>query len=151
MTIPDRGSTGRAAKAGEPGEADLQTLLDLLSPKLMTGEYVFCSLKTAKYGDYAETAPIASFQEKEGLTLVVRKESADQHGFTYNNTYRCITLGVHSSLDAIGLTATVSARLSEKQISANIIAAYFHDHVFVPSNRAGEALAVLSALRSGRR
>ncbi len=146
MTIPDGGAPGEAgAKAGEPGETDLRNLLDSLSPKLMAGDYVFCSIPASTYGDYAQTAPIASFQEKEGLTLVMRKESADLHGLAYGPTYRCITLDVHSSLDAVGLTATVSARLLEKQISANIIAAYFHDHVFVPSNRAGEALAVLSA------
>lgn len=148
MKIPDNASPKRAVTAGEPGEVDLQTLLDSLAPKLMTGNFVFCSIEGATYGDYAELGPIASFQEPEGLTLVMLKESADHCGLNYSSIYRCITLGVHSSLDAIGLTAAVSTRLGAKQISVNMIAACFHDHLFIPADRADEALVLLSGMNS---
>ena len=59
---------------------------------------------------------------------------------------RCIRLGAHSSLAAVGLTAAVSGRLAERGISANVIAAYHHDYVFVPADRAEEALAALGEL-----
>ena len=128
------------------GEKDLQKLLDSMSPVLRDGEYVFCTVGDANYGDYAEAAPIASFTETEGLTLVLLKEAADSKGLPYQGIFRCITLGVHSSLQAVGLTAVVSNALAEKGISANIIAGYFHDHIFVESENTTDALGILLKL-----
>lgn len=129
-----------------PGETDLQQLLHSLSPELLDGEYVFCTVKNARYGDYAEAGPIASFIEAEGLTLVLQKDAAEQSGLCWQGVFRCITLGVHSSLQAVGLTAAVSGALAENGISANIIAAYFHDHIFVQSELADKTIGILSAL-----
>ena len=121
-------------------------MLRSLSPELLGGEYVFCTVQNARYGDYTETNPIASFIEVEGLTLVLLKTDADRAGWSYQAVFRCISLGVHSSLQAVGLTAAISGALAEHDISANIIAAYFHDHVFVESNLASKALGILLAL-----
>jgi hypothetical protein len=115
-----------------------------LRPSLLPGEFVFCSLPGAHYGDYAELAPLASVIEPEGLSLVLPREGADRAGFTYQSVHRCISLGVHSSLDAVGLTAAVAGRLAARGISANVIAGCFHDHILVPADRADEALASLS-------
>lgn len=49
-------------------------------------------------------------------------------------------------MQAVGLTAIVAEKLAAKGIGANVVAAYYHDHVFVPSEQAVEALAVLQAL-----
>ena len=57
-----------------------------------------------------------------------------------------ITLGVQSSLAAIGLTARVAEALAARGISANMVAAFHHDHVFVPWERREEALALLRGL-----
>lgn len=127
------------------GETSLETLLRSLSPALIDGDYVFCTLENSTYGDYAETHPIASFAEDEGLTLVLLKESAQNAGLFYQGVFKCITLGVHSSLQAVGLTAAVSGMLAEHGISANMIAAYHHDHIFVPSDHARKAVGILSA------
>ena len=126
------------------GETNLKKLLESLSPNLLEGKYVFCTLPDGAYGDLADAAPIASFTEPEGLTLVLLKEAAERHNLLYQSVFRCITLRVHSSLEAVGLTAAVSGKLSENGISANIIAAYFHDHVFVPSHSAEKALKLLA-------
>jgi hypothetical protein len=48
----------------------------------------------------------------------------------------------------VGLTAAVSNRLAEAGISANMIAAYFHDHIFVSSAQADLALNVLLELQN---
>jgi len=125
------------------GETNLKKILDSMSPKLIDGEYVFCTVQSAQYGDYAEARPIATFNEEEGLTLVLLKESAEELGLSYEGLFRCITLTVHSSLETVGLTAAVSSKLSEHGISANVVAAYYHDHVFVPSRFAEKALRVL--------
>jgi hypothetical protein len=77
---------------------------------------------------------------------VVPRDVAVRHGLPASTGFRCITLGVHSSLEAVGLTAAVSTRLTELGISANVIAAHFHDHVFVPSSEAERALDALHRL-----
>lgn len=115
-----------------------------MSPGLIEGEYVFCTLPEARYGDYAETEPIASFAEAEGMTLVVSKDAAEKHDLSFDGVFKCITLGVHSSLAAVGLTAAVTRKLAEHGIAANVIAAYFHDHVFVQSEFAERAIGILS-------
>lgn len=128
------------------GEKNLEALLISLSPELLAGEFVFCTLKDSVYGDHLAASPIASFTEAEGLTLVVSKQVADSMGYDYSGEFRCIRLQVHSSLGAVGLTAAVTRKLSQHGISANVIAAYFHDHVFVPAKRAQQALELLVEL-----
>ena len=128
------------------GEMNLDKLLCAISPRLNEGEFVFCTVKDAMYGDYADTGPIASFTEQEGLTLVIRRDAAEKHGLPYDGVYRCITLDAHSSLEAVGLTAAVSTALAGHGISANVIAGYFHDHIFVQSELANAAIGILSGL-----
>lgn len=128
------------------GETDLAKMLATLQPHLHDEEYVFCTMGNGRYGDHPELEPIASFLEAEGLTLVIPKHHADEHGIAYEGVFRCITLSVHSSLDAVGLTAVVATQLTQHHISANVIAAYCHDHIFVPAHHADEALAALHAL-----
>jgi len=125
------------------GETNLKKLLHFMSPVLINGDFVFCTLKNSRYGDYADARPIASFEETEGLTLVLLKDAADSLGLPYEGIFRCITLGVHSSLEAVGLTAAVAGVLAENGIAANMIAAYFHDHVFVQANIAERAVGLL--------
>jgi len=128
------------------GIKDLDVLLAQISPELGTEEYVFATFPGAKYADLASLMPIASFQEKEGLTLVVERSVAENAGISFATSFKKISLQVHSSLEAAGLTAAISKVLADKGISANIMAAYFHDHIFVPSERAEEALQVLKNL-----
>ena len=60
-----------------------------------------------------------------------------------------ITLQVHSSLAAVGLTAGVAESLAAHGISANMVAAFHHDHVFVPWPKRDEALKILENLAKG--
>lgn len=126
------------------GEKNLERLLSSMSPELIEGDFVFCTVKNSKYGDYAETRPIASFAEAEGLTLVLLKDAAESSGLPYEGIFKCITLGIHSSLEAVGLTAAVAGELATHGIAANVIAAYFHDHIFVQSELAERAIGILS-------
>jgi hypothetical protein len=125
------------------GESNLESLLRGMSPVLNEDDYVFCTVRNSKYGDYAQTRPLASFAEKEGLTLVILKDQAEQHGLPYEGVFRCISLGVHSSLEAVGLTAAVTGKLTTHGIAANVIAAYYHDHIFVPAELAKSAIGLL--------
>ena len=128
------------------GETDLKTLIASMTPILIENEYVFATIKNYSVEKIVLLNPISTFQEKEGLTLVLQKEIADENNISYSGVFRCITLNVHSSLDAVGLTAAVSTKLTQSNISANVIAAYYHDHVFVASADAKKALLALNDL-----
>lgn len=124
----------------------MSKMLASLAPKLHDEEYIFCTMGNGRYGDHPELEPIASFMEAEGLNLVIPQHRADEHGISYEAVFKCITLSVHSSLEAVGLTAVVATQLAEKGISANVIAAFYHDHVFVQAHYAAAALATLKEL-----
>lgn len=127
------------------GITALDELLRLIKPKLLDEEFVFCSV-AGDLSQYLKLRPVASFAEAEGLTLVVSKATALKADLYFAGSFRQITLTVHSSLAAVGLTAAVSSQLALKGISANVIAAYYHDHVFVPSADAEAALSAIQAL-----
>ena len=125
------------------GERDLTALLTGLSPRLHQGAYVFTTVVGAVPSGID---PVVVVDEDEGRTLVVRKERADELGLPYAFVTAWITLQVHSALDAVGLTAAVSRALTAAGISANVVAGFHHDHLFVPYDRAGAAVEVLRAL-----
>ncbi len=130
------------------GITDLDALLAGMEPILGGEGYVFISLPDAVYGHGAELDPLGCFHEGEGLTLIVPQAKADHAGLAYEGVYRAITLRVHSSLSAVGLTAAVAAALTAHTISANVVAAFYHDHIFVPAD---SAEAALDALRTSLR
>tara|TARA_R110000851_G_scaffold90253_1_gene196869 strand:+ start:56669 stop:57067 length:399 start_codon:yes stop_codon:yes gene_type:complete len=127
------------------GETNLTALLASMSPVLLDDEYVFCSVQ-GQYGDYQTLSPLATFRESEGLTLVLTKAAAIEGGLSFESVFKGITLTVHSSLDAVGLTAAVANKFTEKGISANVIAAYYHDHIFVQTEKAALAIEALNEL-----
>lgn len=128
------------------GEKNLTKLIASMRPILTENEYIFGTLKTHSFERLALLNPICTFQEKEGLTVVVQKEKADEYKIPYSGVFRCITLNVHSSLEAVGLTAAVSTKLTQSHISANVIAAYYHDHIFIDTKDAEKALLKLNEL-----
>ncbi|ALO45811.1 ACT domain-containing protein [Pseudohongiella spirulinae] len=122
---------------------ELDEILKSLAPETDSQQYVFCQVP----GDvtaYLEWAPVAIIQEREGSTLILTESAAREAGLEYADTFHRITLMVHSSLQAVGLTAAVSGRLAQAGIAANMVAGYCHDHIFVPAERAEEALGLLS-------
>lgn len=123
------------------GERDLERILAALSATRQPGEYVFVSVTP---GGDAELDPVATVREAEGVTMVLAREDADRAGLGYDFVGAWLTLDVHSALDAVGLTAEVSTRLARAGISCNVIAGRHHDHLFVPVDRADEALALLN-------
>lgn len=114
-----------------------------LNPVLLEDEYVFCTFLSSIYGDHNKLNPIASFIEKEGLTLVVKKEIAKFNNLEFKGTFKCISLNLISSLTSVGLTALISKALADNEISANIYAGYYHDHIFVPLEKANDAFKLL--------
>ena len=92
---------------------------------------------------------LCTFREQEGVTVIVKSEVAERMKLEYRVTYSWITLSVDSSLEAIGFTATFSSALAAENVSCNVIAAYHHDHIFVPSNQKSKAMDILFRLSKG--
>jgi hypothetical protein len=126
------------------GETDLLKLIKGLRPELNQGEYVYCLVNSKEQA--AELNPLCYFLENEGATVILAKEKADAMNIPYSTTCAWITLTVHSSLEAIGLTAAVSKALTEANISCNMVAAFYHDHIFVPVKDSARAMKALQNL-----
>ncbi|CAH0532014.1 hypothetical protein CTH30272_04283 [Allocatenococcus thiocycli] len=127
------------------GITELDELLKSLRPTLVDSEFVFCTV-SGELKNYLSLNPVATFTEAEGLTLVIEKSAARKAGLSFEGSFKQITLMVHSSLEAVGLTAAVATKLASKGISANVIAAYYHDHIFVQSSKADAAIEALCEL-----
>ena len=126
------------------GETNLDRLVQSMSPELVDGLYVFA---TVAEGAVPEgVVPRMLFREAEGVTLVLRQDEAEAAGLEHAFPCRMITLNIHSSLEAVGFLARITTALARADMGVNPVSAFFHDHLFVPDGREGDALAVLAAL-----
>lgn len=113
-----------------------------MDPELGPETYVFCEAgRSIEQG--VRLDPWALIREAEGWTAILEREVAMAERLGYQAEFRRITLKVNSSLEAVGLTAAVATALAQEGISANVVAAFHHDHVFVPAGQAVAAMAVL--------
>jgi len=129
-------------------EKNLNKLLQTMKPSLSTGDYVFCTVPELPAIDIAEI--IMTFKEQEGTTIIIKKQVADTLKLSYSFIASWITLTVHSSLEAVGLTAAFSQALTDAGISCNVVAAYYHDHIFVNKKDTDKAICVLNKLSEGK-
>lgn len=125
--------------------SNLAELLRAMEPVLNPGVQVFVTLPAGEAPDSLQ--PLATFREAEGLTLIVGEQQAVDAQLPVLFRAAWITLSVHSDLAAIGLTAAVATALADADISCNVVAAAYHDHLFVPVDSAARAIAVLRTLQ----
>ena len=131
------------------GETDLKKLISGMRPKLNAGDFVFCSISRNSeelYSSIPRDRVIMEFKEREGITLILDKNDADKFCLKYDYVAAWLTLEIHSALDAVGLTAAVSSSLAAADISANVVPAFHHDHIFVNAKDGTKALDVLESL-----
>ena len=121
-------------------------MIACMQPTLVGGEFVFVT-SSAAVPELVQEA-IAMFQEAEGTSLILPLLAAQAAGMSVDAPMRQITLKVHSSLEGVGLTAAISNALADANIACNVVAAYHHDHIFVPRGQAHQALGMLKALQS---
>ena len=124
------------------GEKNLEKLLKTMKPNHIIGDYVFCLVEDISCINSNDVKMI--FKEKEGITIILKKELADKMNLKYSFIASWITLTVHSSLAAVGLTAAFSNALSQEGISCNVVAAFYHDHIFVNKKDTEKAIKTLS-------
>lgn len=127
------------------GEKKLSALLQSMKPKLIEEKYVFCSVPIEQVATL-NIIPVCQFRELEGMTSIITKQQAEQANLNYDFVCRMITLFVHSSLEAVGFLAAITNKLAENEISVNAVSAYYHDHLFVPVNKAEEAMQILTEM-----
>jgi len=127
------------------GETDLKELVRSMKPKIRQIELVFCTISWEELPEIP-LDPLLFFKELEGVTMVMPKREADSLELLYDNTWSWIELTVHSSLNAIGFLSIISTALADEGISVNVVSAYHHDHLFVPDDKAKQAVKVLRKL-----
>ncbi len=131
------------------GETELDILIANMQPVMVEGVYVFATV--AAGGDYSDLHPLMVFQEREGVTLILEQAAADSANIAAEFPCRMITLNIHSSLKAVGFLAEVTNALKDEGMGVNPVSAFYHDHLFVPADRAEDAMAALKRLSAGRR
>ena len=126
------------------GITNLAMLIREMEPVLNEGEFVFVTVSDPTI--VPRNIPVFEFKEKEGTTLILSKADALRFDLTFDYIASWITLNVHSALEAVGLTAVISTALAEKGISCNVVAGFYHDHIFVAEADAPMAMTVLGSM-----
>ncbi|ANT49075.1 ACT domain-containing protein [Mesorhizobium amorphae] len=127
------------------GQTDLKKLLATMTPELLPGVHVFVTLPPGRPVP-GTLEPVMLFREHEGTTLIVLEGEARAAGLDAVFPCHMITLNIHSSLEAVGFLAAITARLARAGMGVNPVSAFYHDHLFVPADRAEEAMELLRDL-----
>ncbi|MEO0402056.1 MAG: ACT domain-containing protein [Pseudomonadota bacterium] len=127
---------------------DTTAMIAAMTPVLTPDIWVYCSEANADTASALSGSAFALVQEDEGATLILPFDTAQKAGYDVSVPMSRITLNVYSDLEGVGLTAAVARALTDEGISCNVVAAYHHDHVFVPIHDAARALEALEAAQS---
>ena len=120
-----------------------------MSPVLNKGRFGFAHVPTAE--EAAALAPVMVFREAEAVTVILEWDAAVAQGLAPEFPCCWITLNVHSALDAVGFLARVVARLADLGMGVNPVAGFYHDHLFLPHDRAADAMEALHAMAAEAR
>jgi len=123
--------------------SDRQQMIAAMAPKLQSGRFHFCTVPSGQDIGPLLAGAIAIFREAEGVSVILSQPAAIAAGFAVDQPMACISLTVHSSLVGVGLTAAVATTLGDAGIACNMVAAYHHDHAFVPFDLADRAIELL--------
>jgi len=126
------------------GELDLDVLIQSMEPHLSDETYVFATVENSFNCD--ALSPLMIFREHEGQTLILEQRRAVAAGIECEFPCKMITLNIHSSLEAVGFLARITQRLAKLQMGVNPVSGFYHDHLFIPIDRAQEALAELQLM-----
>lgn len=126
------------------GAQDLHEMLSDLAPFLAEAPYVFT--KTDVLTEGLVNQSFACVKEAEAYTFIMEQKVADFFKLPYHYLAAKITIQVHSALDAVGLTAALATQLANHNMSCNVVAGFYHDHLFVNYEHGSRAVEVLLAL-----
>jgi hypothetical protein len=130
------------------GQTDLRAMLQSITVSVRPARYTVLTLPNDEQSPPMGHGVAAVIEEGEGLTVVATVERARTEGWPVDFVAAWLTIDVHSSLEAVGLTAAFSRALGRAGIACNVIAAYYHDHILVPHDESDMAVEVIEALAS---
>jgi len=126
------------------GHTNLSAVLKSIKVFCDNVEYGFATTKQPiEFGDQI----LGTFQEEEGLTIIASKQYLEDKGLKYEGSYAKLTIEAHTSLELVGLTAVLAKRLADHKISANVVAGFFHDHIFVQYDVRQSAIDAINSLK----
>ena len=126
------------------GEVDINVLIGSMRPVLHEKQFVFATVPVGF--DSSDLNPMMVFQEQEGTTLIITEEVASSARLNAEFPCKMITLNIHSSLEAVGFLAKITGHLAALNMGVNPVSGFYHDHLFVPADRADDALVALKEL-----
>jgi uncharacterized protein len=127
-----------------PGQTNLQAVLDSLQVSCDDIEYGFATVGSSENLSLNEV--LGTFQESEGLTIFASKKYFEARSLPFEGPLAKLTIEVQTSLELVGLTAVLATKLTEHNISANVVAAYYHDHIFVSFDQRQRAIEAINSL-----
>jgi uncharacterized protein len=130
------------------GQTNLLRVLKSLTVLCDNVEYGFATIKDKPAT--IDNQILGTFREAEGITIIATKEYLKRNKIEYQGPYAKLTIKAHTSLDLVGLTAVLATKLAEEKISANVVAAYFHDHIFVQFELCQKSIEILDNLRNNQ-
>jgi len=130
------------------GETNLGRLLSGMRATLDDKTYVFVTVPDDAVPQ--GLAPRMMFREAEGTALILEQQDAIAAGLPANFPCRMITLNVHSALEAVGFIARVATTLAAQGMGVNPVSGFYHDHLFVPEDRADDAMKILKDLAAAQ-
>ncbi len=125
-----------------------QQMISGMTPVLRPGLFGFVTTQDPDLVGALLAEAFSVVREDEGVSLLLPVEAARRAGLAVDLPMRCITLHVFSSLEGVGLTAAVASALASEGIACNMVAAYHHDHVFLPAKRCDRAMEILISLQN---
>lgn len=125
-------------------EKKLSKLIASMTPTLTPEVYVFATVE--RDFNCKGLTPRMQFLEEEGMTLILPKHEAETIGIHYEFPCHMITLNIHSALDAVGFLATITKKLASLNMGVNPVSGFYHDHLFIPEDRAEDAMTALKEL-----
>jgi len=127
------------------GDLDLQRMLAEM--RVAIRDDVYCMVSLAAPSDQLRASAAAMITEEEAVTLVITAAQAEAEDLPYDFAAAWLTLEVHSSLHAVGLTAAVARMLTDEGIPCNVLAGFYHDHLLVPAGEGERVKAILESQR----
>lgn len=130
------------------GQTNLSEVLKSIRISCDDIEYSFAS--TGKKNLLTDDGILGTFKEAEGLTVIATSEYFQKNNIKSEGVYAKLTVEIHTSLELVGLTAILASELAKNQISANVVAAYYHDHIFVKFSLRQKAIKAIESLKNSQ-
>lgn len=131
------------------GSTNLPHLLASMSAELRDNTFVFVTVDSNAI--VPNIGAVMQFIESEGVTLIAPLDEVEKANIAYEFPCRMITLNIHSSLEAVGFLAAITTHLAKLDVGVNPVSGFYHDHLFVPEDRAADVMVSLAELSQKHR